>query len=194
MKRIGFDFDGVLANTNILKREWFLRFIDISLDDVSKTGIYNELSKMYSLDEINDIYRRMGLAVFTRDNLMKTIIMDENIPKILELLTQHCELIIITNRPLFMLEWVRDWLEANGIDNFFCKILSSCGNTKGEVAVQNNVSVLIDDDINNLRDSRIEYNLLFGSSGIKDWSKLNDYIVGNIVLHDSDDKTKKDKK
>ena len=176
MRTIAFDFDGVLANTNILKHKWIYNYLNILLSDVDKISIFRKLSQKYSKEKINEIYKKMSSYVFTRENLLKSDMMDKNIPFYLDEFGKKYRLIIITNRPQFMLEWIKEWLEKNNILKYFDSVLSSTYNTKGNIAKEENVSILIDDDIRHLSDNNIEYNILFNSGDIKNWQQLYEYI------------------
>ncbi len=171
MHSIAFDFDGVLADTSSLKRDWFIKNKGMILPNVDRTSVFSELSKIYSLDESNEIYNKMCSFVFTKENLLKTNLMDENLVEYLDKLSQKHQLIIITNRPSFMLEWVREWLCKNNLDKYFSEILSSSNTTKGELALEYNANILIDDDMRHLKDERVKHNLLF-----KNWNHLMECI------------------
>ena len=174
---IAFDFDGVLANTNVLKRKWLYDNIHKLFLNVDKTNIYDILSKTYSLDEINNIYYQMSQDIFTKKQLLKTEMMDQNLQYYLDILSQKYDFIIITNRPEYMIEWVNEWLSNKQIDKYFKKIISSSNNSKSNLALLNNASILIDDDIRHLNNSNVPYNILFNSKFIDNWEELLDYIL-----------------
>ena len=154
--KIAFDFDGVLADTNILKYRWF----------------YNAIRPLNDNKKIMELYKRLSSVIFTKENLLKTKMIDENIPFYLRELSNEHELVIITHRPLFMLDWIKEWLYNNGILDYFSNVFSSSNDKKGNIATENNIDILIDDDMNHLINNGVEYNILYNSDKIKSWKDL----------------------
>ena len=87
---IAFDFDGVLADTDEFKRQWFFNNTGLILKNTSKTNIYKELSNLYPQSEIDIIYKKMSSDVFSEDILSKTKKMDDNLRIYLKLLVEIC--------------------------------------------------------------------------------------------------------
>lgn len=65
MRRIGLDFDGVIANTDELKREWFEKH-GILLNKLNKSDIFKELESQYSKEFIYHLYKGMSEYVFVK--------------------------------------------------------------------------------------------------------------------------------
>lgn len=158
--KIAFDFDGVLADTSILKHRWF----------------YDTVNLLNENKRIMKMYKKLSSIIFTRENLLKTKMIDENIPFYLHELCNENELIIITNRPSYMLEWIKEWLKINGILDCFSNIFSSSDDTKGTIAIENDIDILIDDDIKHLTNNGVEYNILFNGDNTKNWNHLYKHI------------------
>lgn len=176
MNNIAFDFDGVLADTDAFKKQWFLEKTDIFLKKANKTNIYKELSKYYEKNIIDYLYNEMSNEIFTKEILEQIKPVDVNIKKYLKKLNENKRLFIITKRPPEMISWIKEWLVSNELDIYFDKIISSSNTTKGKVAFDNNINILIDDDISNLKNTNVTHNLLFNSALLKDWNQLFDYI------------------
>ena len=173
---IAFDFDGVLADTDEFKRQWFFNNTGLILKNTSKTNIYKELSNLYPQSEIDIIYKKMSSDVFNEDILSKTKKMDDNLRIYLKLLSEKYNLVIVTKRPSFMLDWIKKWLNVNGLIDYFDKIFSSSNTKKSEILINNNIDILVDDDISNLQDKKIKHNVLFNSAFISDWGHLFSYL------------------
>ena len=168
--KIAFDFDGVLADTNILKYRWF----------------YNAISPLNDNKKIMELYKRFSSVIFTKENLLKTKMVDKNIPFYLRELSNKHELIIITHRPGFMLDWIKEWLYNNGILDYFSNVFSSSNDKKGNIAMENNIDILIDDDVKHLTNNGIEYNILFNGDNIKSWTELYERI--NLINQEAEKK------
>lgn len=57
-KKIAFDFDGVIADTNNEKLKW-LRSKGVYIKSADKTSFYSELNQIMSNSEVEELYRNM---------------------------------------------------------------------------------------------------------------------------------------
>lgn len=70
-KKIAFDFDGVIADTNKEKIKW-LRSKGFSIKCADKTSFYSELSQTLSNVEVEELYKDMSNMIFRPEILYKT--------------------------------------------------------------------------------------------------------------------------
>ena len=68
--RIGFDFDGVIANTDKIKKQYFEKK-SIFLKKYNKSEVYFQLKKQYSIEFIDKLYNEMSNEIFTEKSIKK---------------------------------------------------------------------------------------------------------------------------
>ncbi len=171
IKRIAFDFDGVIAATDKEKRKW-LKERNIFISSTDKTCFYKELRDTFEYDEIDKMYKEMSKSIFTQQTMDKTEPVKGAISAIKKLSDQY-EIYIITARPNEMLEWVMNWLNKYDIKNKVDKVISASNKDKQDICLKNNIFCLCDDDIRHVCEDKINTRILFGTNSKKqNYSKL----------------------
>ncbi len=185
-ERIAFDFDGVIANTTLKKHEW-LKNINISLDNVDKTSIYEELSKTYSKEKIDDIYMKMSKEIFTERVLLETEAIEGAI-NTLKKLSEVYDIYIITARTQTLILQVEKWLKKNNLKESITKIISSSFKNKQDICIDNNITFLCDDDIRHLKETKVKNRVLFknekslkfedyGIKSVNSWEEVEKILI-----------------
>ncbi len=136
---IAIDFDGVIAYTNLIKKEYAKEHFNIDIpaylcDKTSFSGIYDP--KKYS---------QMISNLYTKEVTAKTPPVPGAINGIKKLSGKY-NLALITNRTIDRMKWAADWLQNYEILDCFSSIHSSNNTLKLELCKKNNYMVLIDDD------------------------------------------------
>lgn len=186
MRRIGLDFDGVIANTDELKREWFEKH-GILLNKLNKSDIFKELENQYSKEFIYHLYKGMSEYVFCKAS-MERISPINNAIKSIKNLSKQFEIYIISARNQEQIMLLQDWLSKYKIDTYIKEIISSSEEGKGKLQIckENNISFFCDDDIRHLI-CEGEYNIvkfLFNSKlctvddiyCIENWNDIVNYL------------------
>lgn len=150
MKKIGFDFDGVIADTDKIKKEYF-DSQNIQIKNFNKSDIFNELENKYSSEYILQIYRKMSEYVFREETIKRTYPVEGAIESIKKLAKQF-EIYIITARNYVQLVLVKEWLKMYDINNEIKAIISSSEEKKHKLQIckENNIAFFCDDDIRHL--------------------------------------------
>ena len=197
IRKIAFDFDGVIAATNESKKQWFLER-NIKIDKTDKTSIYKELRKILEIDEVDNIYKEMSKNIFTKEILEKTKPIKGSIETIKQLSKKY-EIYIITARTNKLIEYAKEWLQKYNIDKNIKEIISSSYEPKQTICKRKDIFFLCDDDIRHLQQKIINTRVLFNQEQIeetkknktqskdpkiieiKSWSQIRD---GSILLPD----------
>lgn len=162
IKKIAFDFDGVIADTNKEKEKWLARQ-GIFIQNTDKSSFYQELREIMEEEHITQLYREMAKHIFIPQVLEKTQPV-KNAILILQELSKSFQLSIITARTESMLAEVRKWLAKHGIEKNITNIISSSYEEKQNICLKHQITFLCDDDIRHIRDSKIETRVLFGKT------------------------------
>lgn len=153
-KVIAIDFDGVLANTAVVKRAWLLREtgLDVALGKMDRSSLVREIGY--------ETYRAMQKAVGFEDTLSAEPM--EFMPELLGILAESWSVQVVTARPLGKLKWVSEWLARNRLDAFISTVVSSQGRKKVDVASELGALYMIDDDLRHFATDRGVVFILFG--------------------------------
>ena len=142
--RWGVDFDGVLADTSLLKKEW----IRVNLDLEVEAWCCDRTSCVPLIGE--ERYEEMSENVFERESSLRA----PAVPGAIEALRQLAasgQVYIITTRPPPRLEHALEWLALQGGSDLVTEFLSSAGTRKAELCLEHGLSAHIDDDDRHLR-------------------------------------------
>ena len=161
-KKIAFDFDGVIADTNHKKMQWFQKQ-GYNLINYDKTSFYQELSQTKEKKDIDRIYKNMGSYIFRPEILDETMPVQGAIETIQKLAKQF-EIYIITARTEAMLVPVNNWLEKYHIKNKIKQVISYTYQSKQEICLKRGISFLCDDDIRHLIDKKVKTRVLFNNN------------------------------
>lgn len=142
-----------------MKKDW-LSNKNIVIDKVDKSNLYKKLLLNNNIDEIDEIYKKMSRAIFTKETLLKTKPINNSIQAIKKL-SKIYNIYIITSRTEQMIEDVKVWLEKNGISKCIKNIMSSSYESKQDICLKNDIFYLCDDDIRHLKDDKIQSRVLF---------------------------------
>ena len=170
-KKIAFDFDGVIADTNKEKINW-LRKKGYNIKCADKTSFYSELSHTLTNTEINELYNNMSRIIFQPDTLYRTkpvLGAIEGIKK----LSKTFKIYIITARTDKLIKPVYEWLKKYDINESVQEIISSSYELKQDICLKNNICFLCDDDVRHLIDKKIRVRVLFST----DKRKIKDDII-----------------
>lgn len=143
-KRIAFDFDGVIADTNQIKSEWISRHLGLSVPKW-KCDLTNCISIIGEKH-----YKEMTIYLHRREMTIKTNPVNGSLRYILSL-SQNNQLYIITNRTHERIEWIKEWLENFNIASKIKNIYSSHNNFKLKIADALSIYALLDDDIRHFK-------------------------------------------
>ena len=143
-KRIAFDFDGVIADTNQIKSEWISKHLGLSVpkwmcDRTNCISIIGEKNH----ERLNNYLRRREMTIQTKP-------VNGSLPNILSL-SQNNQLYIITNRTPERIEWIKEWMENFNIASRIKNIYSSHNSFKLEIADAFSIDALLDDDIRHFK-------------------------------------------
>ena len=139
MIRIAVDYDGTIADTNLVKSEWLKRNIDIDIppwrcDRTLCAAIIGE-----------EKYNEMAGYVYGQELSLSALEVDgakEGIKKLKEL----GSVFVLTARDVEALQWAKIWLEENGVSNNVEQVITSLGQPKLKLCQQYGINILIDDD------------------------------------------------
>lgn len=138
MIKIAIDFDGVVADTLILKKNW-LKEKGIEIEDSSL------LTKTYFLDKFDPIfYEQMQVEIGLEDTLSCKPIQG-SMQSMFEL-SNDFEILVITARNEEKLKWARLWLDRWAKDIAVSNIISSYKCSKLEIAQKEACVALVDND------------------------------------------------
>lgn len=191
--RIGFDFDGVIANTDKIKKQYFEKK-SIFLKKYNKSEVYFQLKKQYSIEFIDKLYNEMSNEIFTEKSIKKVEPIIDAIESIKKL-SNDFEIYIITSRTNRQILQVKKWIEENRIRDNIEKIISASEEKKDklEICEENGIVIFCDDDIIHLiyKEKYGGAKILFNSKikhkndivQVNDWKELMNYIykyIGDI--------------
>ncbi len=170
---IALDYDGVIADTNLVKSNWILDNIGINVSP-SKCD-RSSCAGIIGLEN----YEQMSNYVYEREASLSAKPVANAIESIKQL-SMYYEFIIITARTNTRVKWAIEWLEKNKIVNIFRDIVSSHGESKVKIAKLIGARILVDDDIRHLIEEQENYikKYHFSSDTTNDISG-NIEIVGN---------------
>ena len=136
---VAIDYDGTIADTNLVKVEWVKAHLglDLSRWQCSRTSCV-------PLIGIAD-YERMIAVVYERDSTLQA----QPLPGALEAiraLAASVQVHIVTARPPRRIEFAREWLSLHGILPHIAGIESSVGSSKGLICAQIGAQALVEDD------------------------------------------------
>ena len=184
--RIGFDFDGVIANTDKIKKQYFEKK-SIFLKKYNKSEVYFQLKKQYSIEFIDKLYNEMSNEIFTEKSIKKVEPIIDAIESIKKL-SNDFEIYIITSRTNRQILQVKKWIEENRIRDNIEKIISASEEKKDklEICEENGIVIFCDDDIRHLiyKEKYGGAKILFNSKikhkndivQVNDWKELMNYI------------------
>ena len=135
----GVDYDGTIANTNLIKARWIREHLHIEVapwqcDRTSCVSLIGEHN-----------YKRMCDAVYERE-------LSERTPPVqgaldaLKALGEQGKVYIVTARLPHRVAYAREWLVQHGVADCVHNCLSSSGTDKQTICGEHGMSVLIDDD------------------------------------------------
>jgi hypothetical protein len=143
-KTIALDYDGVIADTNQVKSDWIAG--TLGLDVPPWLCNRTECVPLIGLEN----YNRMSPIVYGREASLRA----QPMPGVLEAvhtLRQMYRLAIVTARTEEQVQWTRDWLAQQGIEDAFEGIHSSSGGiAKADILRQLGAIALIEDDVRHL--------------------------------------------
>lgn len=183
--KIAFDFDGVIADTTKKKQEW-LKKQNIELVNTDKTSFYKELQKTMKKKRVDELYREMGIHIFTQETLLETNAIEGAINAIKKIAQQY-DIYIITARTQPLILHVKKWLEKNNIKQDIREVLSSSWEEKQDICYKNDIHFLCDDDIRHLEKEKIENRILFhqikipnysGIQEVNSWKEIEKLLLG----------------
>ncbi len=161
MNKIAFDFDGVIAATDRLKKKWFIRN-GVYLNNFDKYSIYHYLSKKMKVEEIDNLYNSMSNYVFS-DGMLKKVKVKKDVLRLIKKICKKNELYIITSRPNSMIPEVKEWLENKKILKCFKEIISSSNSGKQLICRNKNIDILVDDDYRHLEKDIVKVRILISN-------------------------------
>jgi len=139
MIRIAVDYDGTIANTNLVKSEWLKRNMNIDIPPwrcdrtICETIIgrekYNEMAKYVYGRELS-----LGASeVFGASEGLKQ-------------LKKIGDVFVLTARDAEMLQWAEIWLAKHEVRDDVEQVIASLGQPKLKLCQENGINILIDDD------------------------------------------------
>jgi hypothetical protein len=141
---IALDYDGVIADTNQIKSDWIAE--NLGLDVPPWLCDRTECVPIIGLEN----YNRMSPIVYGREASLRA----QPVPGALEAvraLQRTYRLIIVTARTTEQIQWTREWLRQQRVEDAFGDILSSSGGiAKAEIVRQIGAIALIEDDVRHL--------------------------------------------
>lgn len=161
-KKIAFDFDGVIADTNKKKIEW-LRSKGYNIKCADKTSFYSELGQNLSKTKVEELYNNMSKVIFRPEMLYKTKPILGAI-KAIKRLSHKFDIYIITARTEKLIKPIHDWLKKYSLSENIQGIISSSYESKQDICIKNNICFLCDDDIRHLVNKKVEKIVLFSTN------------------------------
>lgn len=132
------DFDGVLADTTIIKKQWV----------ASATGrqIETSFDRSTLLSQIGEtIYSAMQSEVGFEDTLLAPPV--EGAVMAIRRLSAVATIVVVSARPPEKMVWLHRWLELYGLKEVVGGVVSAYGCAKSDVVLQYGAGWLIDDDV-----------------------------------------------
>jgi hypothetical protein len=148
---IAVDFDGTIANTNLLKRNYALSVFGISMHPY----LFNKTAfvKRHGLEKFN----RMSRAIYTEEMTCATPPVAGAIRGLRRLAAGGHKLLMVSARSKPVLHWASIWLQARGVLHLFKETISSYETTKDTICRSLACDLLIDDDSHNLEAEETGY-------------------------------------
>jgi uncharacterized HAD superfamily protein len=148
MKKLALDFDGTIANTNIIKSALIKEKFGLTIPPW-------QCDYTFCLPQIGEeAYREISSVVFEEESTLATPPLDGAVEGI-QKLADKFELYLLTARPERRLIFARQWLINYDVEKYFQKLLTSRLPDDGfqlklEVCHVNQLDLLIDDDSRHL--------------------------------------------
>lgn len=173
--KIAIDFDGTIANTNLLKQHYALSHFGIQIP--SFLCDRTSFSEKYGFE----LYEEVASAIYTKTSPLLTPPVPGAIQAIHELAKQH-KLILVSSRSEDTLKWAKEWLYARGIGDLFLSIHSSNKIPKIDICEFQKCNILIDDDLRHLKGIGDDYTyILFKHQQ----PKTLKYLQSNLLFANS---------
>ncbi len=139
MIKIAVDYDGTIADTNLVKSEWLKRNMDIDIPPwrCDRTLCEAIIGK--------EKYNEMAKYVYGRE-------LSLGAPEVhgaregLKQLKELGSVFVLTARDVEALQWAEMWLTENGVNDNVDEIITSLGQPKLKLCQHYGINVLIDDD------------------------------------------------
>ena len=137
------DYDGVVADTNAVKRSWIKENLkmDVPLHMCDRTACVPIIGE--------PAYGRMSNVVYERAASMSANPVS-GAESALRRMMEAGPAILLSARTEKRLEYAVQWLERYGLDGYFEDFVSSDGKTKLDIVTGYQCQVLIDDDVRHL--------------------------------------------
>lgn len=168
---LAIDFDGVIAETLSPKSAWIARHLGVNIapDDCSKSRCEPLIGA--------ESYRRMSRALGYADTLECSPM--EGAKEGIERLAEDFSICVYTARPEEKAHWAREWFNHWELADWIEGVTCTYGRSKAELAVMNNVSALVDNDIRHLREATpvTTRRIHFSPSG-----KVDDRVNGMMIV------------
>lgn len=180
--RIALDFDGVLADTLILKQRWLA-------DHMHLTCEARLLTRGYLVDLIGEKkYADMQQKIGYEDTL--TCAPVRGCLKTIRALSGKFEFVIVTSRYLEKMKWVDRWLEKYLFKEYITNVINAEGEEKLVVSKRNECDYLVDNDLRHLIPN-VQRNIkkihfcpsshpmpnYDGVTSVKSWYQLCDFLT-----------------
>lgn len=187
---IALDFDGVIADTSVIKRE-YLKSIGIFCPSVNKHDFFFNLQGLYPHEELLRIYEKMNQRLFDWQYMKMVLPMPGCIPS-LQLLCagRGLRFHVITNRSEPTLHIVERWLCGSGAAPYISSVLSSAETRKQALCLARGIGIICDDDIRHVQEpflpcrihfASVEHPLADGLHCVSDWLELCKLLLSIAV-------------
>lgn len=156
---ISIDFDGIIADTNLVKKEYALTKFGLNVPKhaCDKTS--------FSLYFGGKKYKQMTRELYTHTITRITPAVPGAINGIKTLSKNH-KLLLLSDRAKERLGWAKEWLGRRGLLTCFDSVISSHQSGKHKICLNAKCHVLIDDDCRHLSESGKGYKrILFKPGG-----------------------------
>jgi hypothetical protein len=155
---ISIDFDGVIADTSLLKKEYALTKFGLKVPKYAcdKTSFSRSFGE--------EKYEQMTKELYTQTVTRITPPIHGAINAV-KVLSKNHKLVLLSDRPNQRLKWAKEWLRSRGLMSCFFKIISSHGLSKHKSCLASRCRVVIDDDIRHLSKTQTSYKKILLKSG-----------------------------
>lgn len=137
---IAIDFDGTIADTNLVKARWIKENLGLDVPAAScdrtscvpiiGTANYESMAQSVYGDSVTAITPPVPRAV-----------------KAIQLLARRATLLVVTNRCEANVRYAERWLAQQGVSRCIDAVISAAGTTKDRICVDSRLDILLDDDI-----------------------------------------------